>query len=232
MDTIILAGGRGTRLKSVIPDLPKSLAPLNGVPFLDILLGRINLCPRIQRVILAIGYRGEMIVNRYKRDSTYNFIIRFSKEIQLLGTGGAVKKALSQTKSDDVIVQNGDTFVEIDYQDLIDTHLRSNSPLTIVLIKVPDTARYGAVKIDRNLNILAFREKSDCGGPGFINAGLYIFQRNIFDDIANQKTLSLEKDLLPNMIKPYAHGYIAEGRFIDIGIPETYQYAEQYLKEV
>ncbi len=232
MDTIILAGGRGTRLKSVISDLPKSLAPVNGIPFLDIPLSRLNLCPRIQRVILAVGYRGEMIVNRYKGDKNYNFIIKFSIEIQLLGTGGAVKKALSQTETDVVIVQNGDTFVEIDYQDLIETHLRSNSPLTIVLIKVSDTSRYGAVEIDCNLKILGFREKSDCGGAGYINAGLYIFQRKMFDNVPDNKALSLEKDLLPNMIKPYAYGYITEGKFIDIGIPETYQYAEEYLKEV
>ncbi len=232
MDTIILAGGRGTRLKSVISDLPKSLAPVNGIPFLDILLTHLNLCPRIQKVILAVGYRGEIIVNRYKKDTRYDFMIRFSEEIQLLGTGGAVKKALSQAETDVVIVQNGDTFVEIDYQDLIETHLRSNSPLTIVLIKVSDTSRYGAVEIDCNLKILAFREKSDCGGPGYINAGLYIFRRKMFDNVPDHKTLSLEKDLLPNMIKPCAYGYITGGRFIDIGIPETYQYAEQYLKEV
>jgi len=232
MDAIILAGGRGTRLKSVIPDLPKSLAPINGTPFLDILLSRLNLCPRIQRVILAVGYRGDMIVNRYREDRSYNFVLRFSKETRLLGTGGAVKKALSQAETDIVIVQNGDTLVEIDYEDLIEAHLRSNAPLTIALIKVSDTARYGAVEVDLDRKILAFREKVDSGGPGFINAGLYIFQRNIFCDVPDHKTLSLEKDLIPNMIKPSAYGYIARGRFIDIGIPETYQYAEQYLKEV
>ncbi len=232
MEAIILAGGRGTRLQSIISDLPKPLAPVGKRPFLDILLDKINTCTSINRVILAVGYRSDMIMARYRSKRSYNFTIDFSVETQLLGTGGALKKALNLTTSRDIIVQNGDTFAEIDYRELIESHVRRKALITIVLVKVDDTTGYGSVEIDPRHRILAFREKEKPSGPGYVNTGIYLLRKRLFDPIPDDTVLSMEIEILPNLIKKSAYAYISEGKFIDIGLPATYYQAEEYLKEV
>ncbi|MFC1533914.1 nucleotidyltransferase family protein [Thermodesulfobacteriota bacterium] len=231
IDSIILAGGRGKRLRRVIKDLPKPLAQIGDKPFLDILLDILDKCPLIKRVVLAVSYRSEMIISRYK-DNTYSFKIDFSIEKDPLGTGGAVKKALSLTTTSDIIVLNGDTFTEINYQKLIDAHRTRNSKATIVLHKSDDTIRYGCVEIDSNLKIIGFKEKAEIVGPGYINAGIYVFQKSLFDVIPQEKVLSLETDIIPYFIKGDAYAYITEGKFIDIGIPESYFRAIDYLRGI
>lgn len=231
MDAIILVGGRGTRLQNTVPGLPKALAPVNGVPFLDILMNQMNRCKSIHRVILAVGYRHEMIEQRYRNATDYQFEIEFSRETTLLGTGGAIKKALAYTHADNVIVQNGDTFVDIDYQHLIEHHLYSGVPLTVVLRMTEDTGRYGRVEVDEEHIITAFREKASAAGLGFINSGIYVLQRQLFDEVPEDAIISVEEDLLPEFIKKKAFAYITEGKFIDIGTPETYRQTGEYLKE-
>jgi D-glycero-alpha-D-manno-heptose 1-phosphate guanylyltransferase len=227
MDTIILAGGKGTRLKGIVSDVPKPLAPIGGVPFLDILLGQLRKYTLIKRVVLAVGYKSKMIIERYKDKKTYHFEIVFSVEKKLLGTGGAIKKALSLTSSEDVIILNGDTFVDINLDALVDFHNIHKSLLTMVLQKVDDASRYGTVLIDEHSRIRSFAEKTTLKNS-LINAGIYVIKKDLFEHIREEK-LSFEKDLLPDFVKHDAYGYIVDGRFIDIGIPETYRVAEKYL---
>lgn len=227
MDIIILAGGKGTRLKGIISDVPKPLAPIGGVPFLDILLGQLGKYTLIKRVVLAVGYKSKMIIERYKDKKTYHFKIVFSVEKKLLGTGGAIKKALSLTSSEDVIILNGDTFVDINLDELVNFHNAHKSLLTMVLQKVDDASRYGTVLIDEHSRIKSFAEKRTLKNS-LINAGIYVIKKDLFENIGEEK-LSFEKDLLPDFIKHDAYGYVVEGRFIDIGIPDTYRVAEKYL---
>jgi D-glycero-alpha-D-manno-heptose 1-phosphate guanylyltransferase len=230
MDTIILAGGKGTRLKGIISDVPKPLAPIGGVPFLDILLGQLGKYTLIKRVVLAVGYKSKMIIERYKDKKTYHFEIVFSVEKKLLGTGGAIKKALSLTSSEDVIILNGDTFVDVDFDALVDFHNAHKSLLTMVLQKVDDASRYGTVLIDEHSRIRSFAEKTTLKNS-LINAGIYVIKKDLFENIREEK-LSFEKDLLPDFVKHDAYGYIVDGRFIDIGIPETYKIAKEYLRNI
>lgn len=232
MDAIILAGGKGTRLQGIVSDVPKPLAPIKGVPFLDIILMQLNKYHFVRKVVLAVGYKSEMIVERYADRKGYNFGIIFSVEKELLGTGGAIKKAISFTDSQDVLILNGDTFVDIELDDLIDFHKERGALLTIVLRKIDDTNRYGTVLIDNQNMILAFEEKKqDKQSLALINAGIYIINRSLFDSV-EERELSFEKELLPHFIEHDAYGYIVKGRFVDIGIPETYSIAGEYLRDI
>jgi NDP-sugar pyrophosphorylase family protein len=149
----------------------------------------------------------------------------------LLGTGGAARKALPLTESEDVLVQNGDTFVELDYSKLISDHRRRAADLTMVLTRVTDPGRYGSVDIDADHRISSFSEKESDAGSTWINAGVYMIRRELLRHIPEEQALSLERDLLPSMIRRRAYGFPSEGRFVDIGVPETYQQAQYILKE-
>ncbi len=232
IDSIILAGGLGTRLRGVVPELPKALAPVNNKPFLDIILASLNKWEYIERVVVAVGYMADKIIERYKDTSRYRFNILFSVEEELLGTGGAIKKVLSQTESDNVLVLNGDSYVEIDLFALEKKHRETRAAMTIVLRGVENASRYGRVKLNSDNRIVCFEEKTPEPSKGYINAGMYLIKRKLFDNVKENNVISLEKELLPVFIKEGVFGYISSGKFIDIGIPETYKIADKYLKEV
>ena len=233
IDSIILVGGLGTRLREVVPDLPKPMVSINGKPFLDLILSLLNKCGSIERVILAVGYMADKIIERYEKSSQYSFEILFSVEEKLLGTGGAIKNALKYTETNNVLVLNGDSFVEVDLYDFLKKHLQTNADMTIVLKELENSNRYGSVKIDEDNKITCFEEKKTGLSKGLINAGVYMIKKTLFDSIKEQTVISLEKELLPVFIKKDVFGYIGKGKFIDIGIPETYRMADKYLhKEV
>ena len=231
IDSIILAGGLGKRLREVVPDLPKPLAPVNDKPFLDIILSVLSKWKFTENVIIAIGYMADKFIERYKDSSEYNFNILFSVEEKLLGTGGAIKKALQYAKTDNILVLNGDSYIEVDLNDLVKKHLETNSEMTIVLKEVENANRYGKVKLDNDNRIVHFDEKNPQPSKGYINSGIYVIKKGLFNEVKENKTLSLEKELLPVFIKKKVFGYISYGKFIDIGIPETYKIANKYLKE-
>lgn len=232
IDAIVLAGGWGTRLRSVVNNVPKVLAPVNGKPFLDLLLNFLSNSGLINKVILAVGYMSDKIIERYETGRDYSFKIIFSEEKELLGTGGGIKRALGYSDVDDVLALNGDSYISVDLTDLFMSHNKNNAAMTIVLKEVENANRYGSVKIDKSKRIISFEEKKQDAAGGFINAGMYLFKRKLFDAVDSNKVLSLEKDLLPGFIKGAVYGYISYGKFIDIGIPETYKNANQYLKGI
>lgn len=234
IDAIILAGGEGKRLRSIVNEIPKPLATVGGKPFLDILIEQLSEFNYINSVVLAVGYKAEKIIERYKDCSKYNFNITFSIEEELLGTGGAIKKAIKHTKTKDILVLNGDSYTEVNIKDLIITHRNNEAKITIVLLEVEDVSRYGSVRVNSQNRILSFEEKKEYTGPGLINAGIYLIQKNIFSDIEENKVISFEKEVLPIFIRNFKnniYGYIVKGEFIDIGIPETYKIASKYLKK-
>ena len=232
IDVIILAGGLGTRLREMVSDVPKVLAPVHGKPFLDLLLSFLSKSEHIHRVILAVGYMSEKIIERYKDCKRYNFEIFFSTEKEPLGTGGAIKRALNLSDKDMVLVLNGDSYTEVNIADLILTHRKNSALLTIVLKEVDNASRYGSVTLGEHGKIICFEEKKAGSGNAYINTGVYLLKRELFDNVEDNKVLSLEKDLFPLFVKEAAYGYISRGKFIDIGIPETYKISNEYLKEV
>lgn len=233
IDAIILTGGEGKRLRSIVNEIPKPLAVVGGKPFLDILLEQLNEFSCINSVVLAVGYKAEKIIEKHKDCSKYNFNIVFSVEEKLLGTGGAIKKAIKYTKTKDILVLNGDSYTEFNIEDLIVTHRGNKAKITIVLFNVEDVSRYGSVRVNGENRILSFEEKKGNIGHGLINTGIYLMQKDIFSDIEEDNVVSLEKELLPIFIRNLEgniYGYIVKGKFIDIGIPETYKIASEYLK--
>jgi len=232
VDAIILAGGEGRRLRSVVVGVPKPLAAVDGRPFLDILLGQLDKSGCIGRVVLAVGYKAERIIDTYSGCSAFGFDIEFCVEEKLLGTGGAIKKAIGYTNSEQVLVMNGDSYTQLDIAGLIGTHSRNRAKLTIVLIETADTSRYGNVHIDAQNRITSFEEKRQTNTRGLISAGIYIFRREIFDCVEPDRIISVEEELFPAFLAEYkgnVRGCVADGKFIDIGIPDTYKIANTYL---
>ena len=230
IDTIILAGGLGTRLRKVVDDRPKVLAPVGNRPFLDVPLNFLNSWRCTKNVVIATGHMGDKIENEYAQRLGYSFGICFSREERLLGTGGAIKKALAHTRTNNVLVMNGDSFTNVNLVKLLSTYAETGSDMTIVLKKMADASRYGRVNIDATGRIVGFREKDSAIGEGYVNTGIYVIKRELFEEVQKEKVLSLEKELLPAFISRQVFGYVTRGKFIDIGVPETYRVAKTYLR--
>ena len=227
-EAIILAGGFGTRLQGVVKDVPKPMAPVNGRPFLTYVLDYL-IDYGYQRVILSVGYLHEKIVDYFGKK--YKALeIDYAVEEEPLGTGGGILFAMSKCKSDNVLVINGDTMFKVDLTAFEHFHQEKNGLLSIVLREVEDVSRYGSVNIGENGMITLFSEKQVSSGSGFINGGVYLINRKIFEKYPQAKKFSFEKDL---MTKYYTqecfYAMPSDGYFIDIGIPEDYARAQQEL---
>ena len=218
MEAIILAGGQGTRLQSVVADVPKCMAPVAGKPFLYYLLTMLE-ASGFRHVILALGYKHETVetwLDSYETSLNITTII----EDTPLGTGGAVKSALSKATQADVFVFNGDSYLRLDYQALIECHIEKKALATIALKPMFRFDRYGKVEVNDDLRIVRFGEKQYCDA-GFINGGVYVFNRNALEKFPEK--FSLEKDFFePEASAGNLAGFPADGYFIDIGIPEDY----------
>jgi len=224
-DAIILAGGLGSRLKSVVSNVPKPLALVNQQPFLDKLLEQINKFAEIKSVILAIGYKAEHIITRYSNCNKYNFDIKFSIEDNPLGTGGAIKKAISYVESKQILVMNGDSFIDFNLTSFIGYHNNTKADITFLIKKMDDVSQYSSIIFDETSGkISAISKKGETKGSGYINAGCYLMDSHLFDSVQDNKTISFEDEIFP-LILNSAYGKVLEGRFIDIGTPESYKKA-------
>lgn len=231
LDAILLAGGLGTRLRSVVPNLPKPMAPVHGRPFLDILMQRLNRTGLIRSVVLAVSYRSEEICAWYdEHRSEYGFQIDYSIEDEPLGTGGGVRQALEQTTGETLLVMNGDSFIDVDFSLLLQQHRERAAVFTMVLRQVDEAGRYGAVTVDGNQRITGFREKDASVGSGYINAGVYLFDRQLLQRLQPGIKLSLEHDLLASCTGDRCFGFITDGDFIDIGTPESYRSVDEFMR--
>lgn len=225
MEAIVLAGGFGTRLRSVVPDLPKPMAPVAGRPFLDILLAALAR-QGFTRVVLAVGYLAERIVGHV--GSTYaGMAIDYAVEEAPLGTGGAVRAALARCRSDHVFVFNGDTYLDLDARQ-VEAQWRAGGTPIVVARAVPDTVRYGRLRVEDG-RVTGYAEKGVVG-PGLINAGAYVLPRDALDAFAPGAPFSLETDFLtPGAACGAFDVFVTDGRFIDIGVPEDYARAQTEL---
>ena len=225
-EAIILAGGFGTRLTNVL-DVPKPMAPINGVPFLQILLDDL-LVKGITRFHLAVGHQHEVIV-AYFGNSYMGCKINYIIENTPLGTGGAIQKALAEVNSENVFVFNGDTFFDVDIEQMNEQHDAKNAVVTIALKPMTEFERYGAVKYNPDLRITDFSEKQFCE-KGAINGGVYLLQKNGFEGLNLPEQFSMEQAYFETYCsEKNFYGYLSDGYFIDIGIPEDYERAQTEL---
>lgn len=222
-EAIVLAGGFGTRLRGVVDDVPKPLAPVAGRPFLAWLLDRLA-AGGIRRCILATGYLSELIEQRIGT-RWQGMDIAYSLEPEPLGTGGAIRLAANRLHGDAAHVLNGDTWLEYDPAALEATARATGTPIAIALAHVDDVARYGAVDIDHG-RVAGFREKGEAGA-GWINAGCYFLGPDALAALPARDAFSFEQDVLQPRVQAGAVGaFTATAGFIDIGVPEDYARAQ------
>ncbi|MFV0471061.1 MAG: nucleotidyltransferase family protein [Paludibacteraceae bacterium] len=229
-EAIILAGGFGTRLKYIVSDVPKPMAPVNGVPFLSHLFQKLRQAG-VKRIILSTGYLHEKIESFYG-NKFEDLSLIYSQETTPLGTGGAILLALGKAIADDVLVLNGDTMFDIDFDQFGKSHSDKKSILTVALREVEDAARYGSVVIDGRGKIVSFKEKSQAAGRGLINGGIYLLNKKWFEKLNLPKKFSFEKEVLE--IKYADNDFYTQSfnsYFIDIGVPEDYARAQKELKQ-
>ena len=232
MQAILLCGGMGTRLRSVVSDRPKPMADICGKPFLQYLLEMLR-DKGITEVIFALGYMGEMIEEYFQDGSAFGLKISYSYEEEPLGTGGAIRNALPKILEEEVLVLNADTYFPMDYQGLLRFHQENDGDFSLATRAVPDISRYGAVRRDAAGRILAWNEKLEDGGQplaGEINGGIYVMKKSLIAEIPEGKQ-SLEQDCIPKWISEGKRifGLPFDGYFMDIGIPKDYQ---QFITDV
>ncbi|ECV9672084.1 NTP transferase domain-containing protein [Campylobacter jejuni] len=215
MQAIILAGGLGTRLRSVVQDLPKPMAPINEKPFLAFVLEYLKK-QGITEIILSVSYKYELI-QEYFKDEFYGMKIHYNIEKELLGTGGAIKDTLKLVKKE-VYVLNGDTFFDIDLKKLV----LNGSKICIALKQIQNFDRYGTVNVDEQGIVTSFEEKV-FKKQGLINGGIYLLKKDIFDEFGSEKKFSFEEFLQENYKPLKIQTQIFNDYFIDIGVPEDYQ---------
>ena len=222
IDVIILAGGLGTRLRQVVSELPKCMAPGCGKPFLSYLLDYLKNF-NVGKVILSVGYLRDSIIQFIdNQKDNYKFDFDFAVEETPLGTGGGIKLALTKATSENVMVLNGDTFFDVDVNALVMNHLHSKKDITLALKPMENFERYGNVILDENGNVVEFQEKKFCA-KGQINGGVYVMKRenDMMDGLPEK--FSFETEVLQKQAKILnINGFVCDSYFIDIGIPEDY----------
>ncbi|MBI5641255.1 MAG: nucleotidyltransferase family protein [Nitrospirae bacterium] len=226
-EAIILAGGLGTRLRAILPDLPKPMADINGRPFLSYLIDFLA-DKGMERILLSVGYKYEVILNYFGRH--YGHIeLEYVIEDRPLGTGGAIRESMKKVMGEDAVVLNGDTFFQIDLDRLLAFHAEKRSLLTLAVKPMHDFDRYGTVIVNED-RVTGFEEKS-FRSFGYINGGIYVINKGISEYFQRfEGNFSFETDFLqncPGEVDVFA--YCDKGYFIDIGIPEEYGRAQREL---
>lgn len=229
-EAIILAGGFGTRLQSVVSDVPKPMAPINNIPFLNYIFDYLKFF-KIEHVVLSTGYLSEKISDYYKNEFK-GIKISYTKEETPLGTGGGIRLALEKCTTKDILVLNGDSFFDVDIETYYPLHAKFKSDCTLALRKVSNAARYGTINLSDTSAIKAFKEKDSAEKEGLINGGVYILNRDLFLSKTKPSiAFSIEKDFFENRINElHIFGFEYDGYFIDIGIPEDYKKAQDDFK--
>lgn len=220
MQAIVLAGGFGTRLKAVIKEIPKPMAPIGKKPFLEYILKYLKY-QGICSVVLSVSYRYE-VIQEYFQDNFLGLEILYSIEKEPLGTGGAIKQALELANRNSLFVLNGDTYFDIDLKDM---NLEKNSRICLALKKMKNFERYGCVEINPKGRIEAFKEK-EFRQEGLINGGVYLMDKGLFDGFSLENKFSFESFLQNSFKDLRASAKVFENFFIDIGIPEDYELAK------
>lgn len=229
-EAIILAGGLGTRLRSVISEIPKPMAEVNGKPFLHYLFKYLNHFD-YSRVILSVGFKSE-IIEKYFDSEYLGMEIIYSHEKEPLGTGGGINNALKSAITDHPLILNGDTFFDIDLEEFRKGHMEMQAECSLALRNVENASRYGTVKTDAQNRIVNFMEKGEeTAETGYINGGIYLLNKSIFERTDFPQKFSLEKDYFEKYYRDQKFcGFKYKGYFIDIGIPDDYHKAQNDFK--
>jgi len=223
---VILAGGKGTRIKSVYPDLPKPLIPIAAKPFLR---WQIEFLRKfgISRVVLSLGYMSEKIINYFTKHPVEGVEIIFATEDKPLGTGGAVRYVAKRYDIGRAFVLNGDSFCPAD---LTCSASVGECKAAILVSKKEDVSDYGTVITDENDGIIEFIEKGKNKGEGWVNAGIYLIDMNWAKEWEEKTPLSIENEVFPKLSSDELKVWRTNVPFLDIGVPDRLEQAEEFLK--
>tara|TARA_B100000212_G_C27338189_1_gene517871 strand:+ start:438 stop:1115 length:678 start_codon:yes stop_codon:yes gene_type:complete len=222
IDAVILCGGKGTRFEAVSNSKAKALADIKGIPLIELIIQNLEK-NGFSRFILAVGFRNEGIQDYFK--GTQREIV-FSKEVDPLGTGGAIKNSQKHINSEIFLVMNGDLICDMDYKKLIDAHKNSNKKATIAVSSSETSEDFGNIVLGNDNSIETFKEKVRDGSSNYVSAGTYIMDRDIFSVLPDKNAFSIETDFFEkNPEKLNAH--IINMSFLDIGTPERYKEANK-----
>lgn len=231
IDVIILCGGLGTRFREVDPQIPKVMASVGRRPFLDWVI-ELFLDQGCRRFILCTGYKSE-VIEEYLRTPKYGIQteVVISKEVEPLGTAGAVKHAEPYIHSDPFLVVNGDSYCKIDLTAFLKFYAQSHAGVLIALAPADMRKDTGRVAVDEHtFEITSFREKVHREMNRYSNAGIYLFTKRTMSRWKSARPLSLEYDVFPKLTGQGLHGFIVDGPVVDIGTPERYYDAAVYFK--
>lgn len=220
IDIVVLAGGLGTRLQGVLDDRPKVMAPLDDRPYLDFLISWLRRYGA-RRIILGLGHLAE-VVQAFLVETEYPGIeIVMAIEPAPLGTAGAIRFLRRYFQTSPVLVINGDSFIDVDLCRFVEAHKTTGAAATILCAAVADGGAFGRVRIDAGNRIQGFEEKAaGRNGTATINAGIYLFERDMLNRIDEYEGPSLERDVFEKLPAGFLHAMRCAGDFIDIGTPE------------
>lgn len=225
MEAVVLAGGLGVRLRHILQNLPKPMAPIAGRPFLEILLSTLAR-KGFTRIVLSLGYKADYIQSHFGCQYEGMNLV-YAIEEKPLGTGGGLRLAMDKVVSNHVYVFNGDSYLDLEIPE-VEKQWNEDARPIIVGYYVPDVLRYGCLSYKGKL-VNGFNEKK-LSGPGIINAGCYVLNRNQLDTFPIGKKFSLEVDFLPEAVNCGKFDiFLTNGKFIDIGVPEDYLRAQKEL---
>lgn len=223
---IVLAGGLGTRIRGVLGDTPKVLAPIGGHPFLDHLLAWLA-AHQVTRVTLCLGHLAAKVTAHLATQTPpIPLVVETVVEPHPLGTAGAVRLAAAGLPAGGLVVMNGDTWLDLGLQAVLTRHRQHHADISLVCVRVADSSRYGRVEVDDSGAVLSFREKDDSHvGPALVSAGIVVLSAAARDRLVSGAGPSLERDFLQVQPAGTILAQVVEGMFIDIGTPESLRQA-------
>lgn len=228
-EAIILAGGFGTRLKSVVNDVPKSMALINNRPFLEYQLNYLHKFG-INRIVFSLGYKNEFIQS-YFGNHFKSISISYAIENEPLGTGGGILNALKYINGNETFVLNGDTMFEVDLSEFYLFHKNIDSKISLSLRFLEDVSRFGTVETDTENQITGFYEKNFVKDSGYINGGIYLINKNFYQNLNLGEKFSIERNCFEMIYKTEKlFGFHCNEYFLDIGIPDDFNKAQHEFK--
>ncbi len=227
MQAVILTGGKGTRLRPLTYEIPKSMIPIHGRPFLEHLLELVKSFG-INEVLLLIGYLGEHIEKHFGDGSKFGLKVEYSHEQTLLGTGGALKNARCKL-TEEFLLLNGDTFLPIDYRELIELFHRYDIIGTVTVFNDPKGIIANNIAVGES-NLVIDYSKKDSVGMTHVDAGVVVLKKGVLDIIAEVQVCSLEKEVFHKLIRmKQLSAFVTNQRFYDMGSLEGLRLLKEVL---
>ncbi len=223
IDAVVLVGGRGTRLRPLTMSAPKPMLPTAGVPFLHHLLARIS-AAGIKHVVLGTSFRPEVFAEHFGDGSGIGLDIEYVTEVEPLGTGGGIRNVADKLRGQHTLVFNGDVLGGTDLRAVLYTHLSTAADVTMHLVRVSDPRAFGCVPTDAEGRVTQFLEKAEDPPTDQINAGCYVFRREVLEQIPTGRAVSVEREVFPGLLSAGARlqGHVDAAYWRDMGTPEDF----------